>query len=121
MVERKQDQPNSKKGRLPLHKSSLPFPSLSLSISLIGSPESVTLYRLDKEATTSPLLTMPVMFEPPRKIVRRSQDDAIVAADKWESAMVPQLPESSPTSLLLAFFEVKVLKGVKKVRSDCKF
>ena len=105
---KKQKQQNHQEKENAANKILTPLRSPSLSISLRGSPEPVTLYGLDEEGPVSPLLSMPVVFEPPRKITRRSPDAVFHNTDKSESATVPQLPISPPKNQLLALVEAAV-------------
>jgi hypothetical protein len=76
----------------------------------------VTLYGLDEEEPISPLLSMPVIFEPPRKITRTHPDAAFHTADQSESATVPLLP-NSPSSQLLALVEA-IVPDLSPLRED---
>jgi hypothetical protein len=71
-----------------------------VSISLRGSPEPITLYGLDQEEAISPLLSIPVVFEPPRNIPRRTPDVQTKATDNCESAPVPKLSTPDANELL---------------------
>lgn len=76
-------------------------------MSLRRSPEPRTLYGLDPDTFTSPLLLIPVIFGPPRKVVRRTPDTVPDATTVSGSASVPQLC-SPETSAILYLFEVEV-------------
>jgi hypothetical protein len=87
-----------------------------LSISFRGGPEPVTLYGCDEEEPISPWLSMPVIFEPPRKITRTSPDAVFHTTDKSESATVPLLP-NPPNSQRLALVEA-IVPDLSPLRED---
>lgn len=89
------------------HPELTPLRSPSLSVSLRSSPAPISLYGLDPDTVTSPLLSMPVIFEPPRKVVRKTPDAVPDATAMSESASVPQLC-SPETSAILSLFEAQI-------------
>jgi hypothetical protein len=114
---KKQKQQNRQEKENTAKQNLTPLRSPSLFISLRGSPEPVTLYGFDEEEPISPLLSMPVVFEPPGKITRRSPDAVFHTTDKCESDTVPLLPNSPPKRQLLALVEA-IVTDLSPLRED---